>query len=299
MRPLRRNEKIHDAIQLVVQTSTKVSVAWLTDAKAPHLKDEAIHDLRKQLKALRSLLKLVRADLGDWRYRRANRGLRDAGRPLAAVRDAKVILTTCNGIARSCESFDTEGKCMLTALERRLEETRTRIAAAAGTRSTIAGNLRKVEQLVTDWHPSHGSWKSLSLGLRSMYTKGRHALEIATADRSDSNLHELRKRSKDLLYACEFLGKASPRARSAATDLRRFTDLLGKHRDLAMLQGVVTARRRIAEKSFRSRLVKLAAREEAAVRDRALRIGLGIYDESAATFVRRVRRDWKTWRHNE
>ncbi len=183
MRPLRRNEKIHDSIQLVVQTSTKAAVAWLTGAKAPYFGDEAIHDL--------------------------------------------------------------------------------------------------------------------SLGLRSMYTKGRHALEIATADSSDSNLHELRKRSKDLLYACEFLGKASPRARSAATDLRRFTDLLGKHRDLAMLQGVVTAGPRMTERSFRSQLVTLAAREAALLRNRALRIGSGIYDESAATFVRRVRRDWKTWRHNE
>jgi len=255
MRPLRHNENVHDAIQLVVQTSTKASVAWLTGAKAPHLKDEAIHDLRKQLKVLRSLLKLVRADLGDWRYRRANRGLRDAGRPLAAVRDAKVILTTCKTIARSCESFETEGKRTVTALERRLEETRTRFAAAAGTRRTIAGNLRTVEKLVTDWHPSHGSWKNLSRGLRSMYTKGRHALQIATADSSDANLHELRKRSKDVLYACEFLRKASARIRSTATDLKRLTDLLGKHRDLTILQRVVTAGRRMAERSFRSQLM--------------------------------------------
>jgi CHAD domain-containing protein len=298
MCPLSRNENVHDAIQLVVQRSTKASVAWLAGRKAPYLTDKAIHDLRKQLKTLRSLLKLVRADMGDWRYRRANRGLRDAGLPLSAVRDAKVVLTACNRIVRRCEPFNTQGKRMITALERRLEETHSRIAAAAGTRRTIAANLRTIERLVTDWHPSQGSWKNLSRGLRSMYIKGRHALGIATADSSDDNLHELRKRSKDLQYACEFLRKASPRVRRTATALKRFTDLLGEHRDLAMLQRAVAAGRRVSERSVRSQLVKLASLEAAALRHRALRIGPGIYDESAATFMRQVHRDWKTWRRN-
>lgn len=298
MRPLRRNENVYDAIKLVVQRSTKASVAWLTGRKAPYLTDKAIHDLRKELKTLRSLLKLVRADMGDWRYRRANRVLRDAGRPLSAVRDAKVALTTCNRIVRSFESSSTQRERMITALERRLEETRSRIAAAAVTRRTIAGNLRTVERLVTGWHASQGSWKTLSRGLRSMYTKAHHALEIATADSCDANLHELRKRSKDLLYACEFLRKASPQAQRAATALKRFTDLLGEHRDLAMLQRVVATGRHTAERSVRNQLVELMSREEAALRQRALGIGLGIYDESAATFVRRVHRDWKTWRHS-
>lgn len=298
MCPLRRNENIHDAIQLVVQRGTKSCVARLTGRKAPKLADDAIHDLRKQFKALRSLVKLVRDDMGDWRYRSVNRGLRNASLPLSAARDAKVVLTTCNRIVRRCESFNSQGKRMITALERHLEETRVRIAAVADTRRTIAANLRTVERLVTDWHASQGSWKSLSRGLRSMYTKGRHALGIATADSSDDNLHELRKRSKDLLYACAFLRKASPRARRTATALKRFTELLGEHRDLGMLQRAVAEGRRVSERSVRSQLAKLVSREEAALRHRALRIGPGIYDESAATFVGHVHRDWKTWRRN-
>jgi hypothetical protein len=56
--------------------------------------------------------------MGDWRYRRANRGLRDASLALSAVRDAKVVMTTVNSIMRGCESYDTQGNRMVAALER-------------------------------------------------------------------------------------------------------------------------------------------------------------------------------------
>src|ERR1700737_1955581 len=96
MRALKRDEKVRDAIQLVVQKSTHASVALLSGIKGSTLTDEVIHDLRKQVKMLRSLLRLERADMGDLRYRRANRCLREASLPLSGVRDAKVVLTSCD-----------------------------------------------------------------------------------------------------------------------------------------------------------------------------------------------------------
>ena len=52
--------------------------------------DEAVHDARKDLKKLRALLRLVRDGLGEVRYRKENRALRNAGRALADFRDAAV-----------------------------------------------------------------------------------------------------------------------------------------------------------------------------------------------------------------
>jgi CHAD domain-containing protein len=297
MRALKRDEKVGDVIRLVVQKSTHAAVTLLAGRQGSTLTDEAIHDLRKEVKMLRSLLRLVRADMGGPRFRRANRCLREASRPLSGVRDAKVALTSCDQLMGRCHSSNTARKRLHAGLARRLEAARVRVAASPATRRVIAGRLRTAERLVSDWHASPGSWKNLSRGLRSMYVKGREALEMTAADRSDANLHELRKRSKDLLYTCEFLRRASPRARSLFADLKRFTDLLGKHRDLAMLQGLMASGRLVQEGALRRELVKLASREQASVCTRAWKIGVRTLDKPPAAFVSRLHRDWKTWRH--
>jgi len=131
-----------------------------------------------------------------------------------------------------------------------------------------------------------------------MYAKGRDALKMAAAEKSDANLHELRKRAKDLLYTCELLRKASPRARALFADLKRFTDLLGEHRDLAMLLRVMAAGRLVHEGPLGGQLAKLASREQTSLCNRAWKIGLRIYDEPAAAFVSRVHGDWKSWRNS-
>src|SRR4029453_4660084 len=63
------------------------------DGRRP-LTDETVHDARKRLKRARAGLRLLRAALGNRAYRRENRALRDAARPLSEARDAKVLVET-------------------------------------------------------------------------------------------------------------------------------------------------------------------------------------------------------------
>src|SRR5690349_17569591 len=63
-------------------------------------RDDTVHEVRKSLKRLRALLRLLRHSLGRDEYRRENLALRDAARPLAVVRDAKVFVGTIQGLAR-------------------------------------------------------------------------------------------------------------------------------------------------------------------------------------------------------
>jgi CHAD domain-containing protein len=294
MRPLRHKQDIGDAIQLIVQRSTDAAIMTLCGRQAPRLTDKSIHDLRRQFKVLRSLLELVRTDMGNRRYRQAKHGLRNASRPLAGARDAKAALITYNRVVRRCTALNTQGNRLTAALGRRLEEKR-RIASTAGTRHAIAASLRTVEKLTMEWHASEGAWQIVSRGLRRLYMHGATALAATTAGSSAANLHELRKRSKELMYACEFLRKASPRSRSVALALKHCTDLLGKHHDLSVLQRLVAAGRFVPQRSVRTRLLDFIARDQAAVGRQATRIAMDIYRESANRFVRHVHRDWKSW----
>jgi hypothetical protein len=60
-------------------------------AELPHRRptDEAIHESRKQMKAARATLRLLRPLLSERSYRAENRMLRDSGRALSAARAAR------------------------------------------------------------------------------------------------------------------------------------------------------------------------------------------------------------------
>src|ERR1700688_3180320 len=60
--------------------------------------DPRIHDLRKRLTHCRALLRMLRKSLGKDAYHRENACLRDAARPLMAVRDAVVLVQALDGL---------------------------------------------------------------------------------------------------------------------------------------------------------------------------------------------------------
>src|SRR5262249_2675480 len=66
---------------------------------ADPLPDEAVHAARKALKRARALLRLLRDALGSRVYRRENARLRDAARPLTAVRDARILVDVFDQLA--------------------------------------------------------------------------------------------------------------------------------------------------------------------------------------------------------
>jgi CHAD domain-containing protein len=55
-------------------------------------RDEMVHEVRKSLKKLRTILRLVRPGIRGKIYRRENRAFRDISRPLTDVRDATVLV---------------------------------------------------------------------------------------------------------------------------------------------------------------------------------------------------------------
>src|SRR5438045_3832500 len=57
-----------------------------------------IHEARKAIKRSRATLRLLRNTLSDHAYRLENSTLRDAAKPLSAVRDARVLLESLDDL---------------------------------------------------------------------------------------------------------------------------------------------------------------------------------------------------------
>ncbi|MBS0421217.1 MAG: CHAD domain-containing protein [Proteobacteria bacterium] len=126
----------------------------------------------------------------------------------------------------------------------------------------------------------------LSRGLRHEYTGARDAFEAAREAPTDAHLHELRKRSKGLLYMCEFLGKLSSHADFEARQLKSFAACLGTMHDLSVLLSGAPS----------GHIARLADRKQSALRQKLWTLGERIFSESPAKFTKRIHKEWRTLR---
>src|SRR6185295_307352 len=78
------------------------AVERLADAQEAEDPTTVVHGVRKDLKKLRSELRLLRHELGDDLYRAENSNYREAGRLLSHSRDAEVKVETLEDICVRC-----------------------------------------------------------------------------------------------------------------------------------------------------------------------------------------------------
>jgi CHAD domain-containing protein len=260
----------------------------------------AIHGARKDLKKLRAVLRLARKQMGKDLFKAEDRRYRDAGRLLSRTRDAEVKLETLAAL-RSQFSGDLppEGSKRWVQV---LEEERDEVTGAGGgeasrqidqARNLIAEGLDRVG----DWPLKSDSWRLLGPGLSKSYREGRRAMKRVQGKPNVENVHEWRKRAKDLWYQLRIVQGAWPQLLGATVDqAHELSDLLGDHHDLALLDEDLAARRDIVEsEAFRA----LIERRQEELLARALELGRRLYAEKPKAFSRRLERYWLAWREKD
>ena len=258
---------------------------------------EAVHEARKSLKKARSLLRLSRGTLDPGERRRENAALRDAGRELSAARDAEVMLEATEELA---ERFaGSVPQASFDAIRRHLEAGRDparRRLMDSGLTGQVAEELKAVRARIDDWPLCRAGWKALEPGLHRSYARGRGGLEQARSCPTVENLHDWRKRTKDLWYHLRLLGPFAPGiVGGAAKEANKLSKLLGDDHDLAVLHETL-------EHSAGELKVDLDAvfglidhrREQ--LQAEAIVLGQRLYAERPKEFVARMRRYWKASR---
>lgn len=237
-----------------------VAVEQLDDAIA-QLRDgedrvTAIHEARKDLKKLRSLLRLVRTAMPKDARRRAGGALRDIAASLSGTRDADVMRAT---LAKLGETG-----------------TFTVVTPDPDVPGAIAA-LERERALVSVWPLDGLDRAGLATGIAIAYARGRDEYRAARADPTVEGIHEWRKRVKDLWYQARLLEAAWPPVLAAlAEEAHALSDLLGDDHDLAVL---AEHREDLAERCH-------ARRGE--LQDEAFALGARVYAEKPKAFARRV-----------
>jgi CYTH domain-containing protein/CHAD domain-containing protein len=256
----------------------------------------AIHGARKDLKKLRSVLRLVRAELGEKDYRAQNRRFRDAGRLLSDTRDAEVKVETLDDLE---ERFGAEFPSAVAEHWRRDLE-RERYAAAADAGGEVAERVERAAAEIdagrdelAAWELGKDSWKLVEPGLLKAYADGREALAEVSASPSNEGVHEWRKRTKDLWYELRILKQLWPEVLGETADAAHdLADRLGDHHDLAVLAADLETRDTVEPDAIR----ELIERRQKELLASAVGIGERLYAEKPKTFGKRIKAYWKVAR---
>lgn len=257
---------------------------------------KGVHDVRKDIKKLRAIFRLMRGEIGNKIYRRNNRALRAAAAGLTAMRDAQVKLNAFEDLTRhfrhhlSAKPFPKIKK----ALRKNCRDKERKFLK--GRSATSVGKiLRALKEDARDLKTDSKGWGAIKHGLTRSYRRGQEALQTARKDASPENLHEWRKRVKDLGYHLRLLCGVWPKELQATTDeLESMGELLGDDHDLVLLAefAEIKCKRAVDVDS----LGKLICRRQKELRSEALKIGERFYAEEPALFCGRIGKYWKIWR---
>jgi CHAD domain-containing protein len=206
---------------------------------------EAVHAARKDLKRLRSLVRLLRPGLRRKVYRREADALREVSRALGARRDADALVETVDRLRdRAAGRVPATTLDALTeVLARRAEEQALAADGATATAGAFPDELaalRAIRERVAAGALAVDGSTTLAEGLARSYARATDAFAATQDDPTADELHEWRKRVKDLWYQQALLAPAWPAVVGAQRDeAKALSKLLGDDHDLAALTEVV------------------------------------------------------------
>jgi CHAD domain-containing protein len=254
----------------------------------------AVHAARKALKKERSLLRLGRSAIKPSARRRQNARVRDAARRLSGARDADVMISA---LAQVSDRYVGQiPATTIDAVRERLESQRdmTRHSLeASGVIGEVLDEVRLAYTKAEAIQLRRGGWSVVGAGLQRSYGRGRRAMERAQKSPTVENLHDWRKRAKDLWYHLRLLRPSAPRTLSGHIDeAHALSDVLGDLHDLDLLR--VTLRELAPQMATDlGPLVALVDHRRAALCEQAAFVGARLYAETPKVFAARIRRYWK------
>jgi len=293
---LRADEPVPDGMRRVARGRLADGAEALAGVTTAGL-GEAVHATRKNVKRVRAAVRLSRDAIGEDIYHRENTHMRMIAGQLAGARDARVLVETLTALEQRFEDELPRGATA--ALRARLEDDHERAIAAMAEDGDLAARaaqgLDEARARTAQWSFERDDFRALKPGLRRTYRRGRKRLRAARKEASAENLHDCRKRVKDLWHAAQILRPAHPkRMKRLARDAHDLADLLGDHHDLSVLRDYVEVHPQLFSGAApRDALLAVLDRRRDTLRRKALKRGRRLYRRSPKRFVAAVEQGWR------
>ncbi len=245
----------------------------------------AVHEYRKALRRARAVVALLSPSLGRPAARGLTGHLKAAFRVTNAFRDADILLKTLRGVPpEPDEDLPRHAIEVALELERRRTQAETAETLSRGVRGLAA--LPAAMEIVLD--PAL-SVHDVERGLARSRRRERRTLARALETGRDEDVHEWRKRVKELRYQLELLASTGSRElRRREKDLGRLAQDLGDVTDLFVLKREIGRREHEGEIPPASGLAERLRRLSTERSRELLSLGSQLFEEDPKTFARQV-----------
>jgi CHAD domain-containing protein len=252
-----------------------------------------VHDARKCLKRIRSLLVLIRPGLPEPVFLDLTKRLKAIAKELAPARDAQALL---DAIAKLGGDTHADVGAVEHGLSAWLH--RRRRAAGKSLKGAMSADAMRalfaLRPAMANLAIYPNSFQPVAAGMRDSYRSGREAFANAFDSDDDEAFHDWRKtlqqhwRHMQLLTPC-WRSELSDRAELA----RHLSQILGDDHDLAQLCKLVSAPTMVfASPAETAAFIKRCRKRQRTLRQEAQSLGARLFVEKPKPFTARIEAYW-------
>jgi CHAD domain-containing protein len=277
-----------------------IDISVFNFAKGNGSFNEDVHEIRKNFKKIRTVYRLIRSNLGVEKYNYENSFFRDSGRILSDLRDSTVIIYTFEKLMDNSElemsNFD------FSVFRNFLIEKHKNISASKHKKSQVfnllSTDLLLARSRVFDWPMTGDNFKIIRKNLGEIYETGQQSMYAVLSEAIKENVHEWRKRVKDLWYSMRILNNLWPEIMSPLVSLLgRLSDILGDTNDLFLLkQRIIANQNKFKDDEHTRELINFIDKRIIDLLRDARSIGRKVYSEDSKYFVGRMQNYFEIWR---
>ncbi|MFA5955447.1 CHAD domain-containing protein [Hyphomicrobium sp.] len=282
------NEPVEKGFRRIAREQLDASLAELA---GPEVGPRNVHECRKSLKRLRSLVRLAADAIGSGKALRRTKSLGDIAKLLSARRDRTVMLETISKLSHETPDTASALDPLKESLGSHAPEEAEALDADIAARARML-LLQEAKKFSRTKFNKRG-FAALAGGLEASYRQGRKASKYAYEEPTDENFHDLRKAVQWHWRQMSLLAKAWPDEFAVRVHAARdLSQLLGDDHDLAML--VVAASHSVAmSEEQKETAVAVCRRQQQILRATAEYRSKRLFAEKPEAFVSRVAAYWR------
>ena len=263
-------------------------ISQVTDGKEA----AAIHATRKHIKKIRTVLRLIRQEIGQEIFLEEDQSARSVARAFSGSRDARVQLQLLEKLGRQARLDSAAFSKTSSALEKEMGAYADRFGPRQREARTA---LQEICDRLEGWPLDDLGMDDLCCALRRSYRRGRKGLRRAGTESTAENFHSLRKRVKEVWYQMRILRCLNPAVMCAMADAAKtLGQELGDLHDLALFRNRLEAKEGCRDDE-RVVLLGLICTREPELEQIALDLGARFFAEKPLAFERRLLRYGREW----
>jgi CHAD domain-containing protein len=255
----------------------------------------SIHELRKNIKKIRGIIKLIRHEIGHEKYHELNTYYRNIANEIAILRDDTSQIELLKSMQKNVANPDIH-KAFRKAI-RQIERKRKNEFIEFYQQSkdeNIKNLLKKQANNYQDLEFTGDAELFILKSLKRVHKRARSAFEVSGFLKNEDLYHYLRKQSKYLMYHLTILNLARPSyLNTYLSELEKLNNLLGKLHDLGLFNNHILEKRHInLNNKQKALMLRLVYSRRASLKKKIEFTGERLFNESSEEFVIRVYEIW-------